>query len=694
MANIYISMADRFSPVLNGIRSSMQGFNAELVATKSNAKAYARSLNELVGEQTDLKVKIAAANKALAEAKKAFKEAGTEANHENLAEAQKKYDQLKEELNEVNEKAVLTRKSLKEMNEDIRKMTDGSFISMSSSSILSSLSSVGLFNQLGGAAAKLGSNFLTRGMTADEGSMISSMLSGIASGAAMGSLAGPIGTAIGSAVGATAGIIEGATSVANSRNDAFKAYYNDLFDELESAMGEMVTGGTTIASGRETIALSYRTLLGDTKAANDVLSDIKAFADRTPFEYDTLSNLGKTMVSYGYSPDSIIGVLSAIGGAGAAVGASGTEMQTIADVIGRASAGSLSAEQLNRLLYLGINPYSILAEQYNSGNGTFIGEAEMRSMISKKSVTGEWAAEALLDYFSVNFSASLAEFSQSFTGLSSTMEDWQAELQNYMGEGYNAKRSEGMRQQLAWYERHGEALGEAYGIIGESRAFAENYSERLKSAATAWVVSGQESMLFDAQPEIVSMLQDSRRAFSAAQESYMTGSDFDKAKAGITMQTLLEEAEGIATAFYDGSQLAKTEAEAAERLAASLNAAADAADAWVASYDTAQAKTVGRPWEDKVVDWIESIGRFGLKYATFAQPGSYAYGLERVPYNGFPAVLHEGERVLTAGEARSRSSTSITISKLADEIIVREDADIDRIAAALAAKLASAAAIM
>ena len=42
----------------------------------------------------------------------------------------------------------------------------------------------------------------------------------------------------------------------------------------------------------------------------------------------------------------------------------------------------------------------------------------------------------------------------------------------------------------------------------------------------------------------------------------------------------------------------------------------------------------------------------------------YAYGLDRVPYDGYAAVLHQGERVLTAREAREadRGGTPIQIT--------------------------------
>ena len=63
-----------------------------------------------------------------------------------------------------------------------------------------------------------------------------------------------------------------------------------------------------------------------------------------------------------------------------------------------------------------------------------------------------------------------------------------------------------------------------------------------------------------------------------------------------------------------------------------------------------------------------------------------ATGLQRVPYNNFPAVLHEGERVLTAREARNYErgvggSGGITINLFGT--VIREDADIERIGQAV-----------
>ena len=69
---------------------------------------------------------------------------------------------------------------------------------------------------------------------------------------------------------------------------------------------------------------------------------------------------------------------------------------------------------------------------------------------------------------------------------------------------------------------------------------------------------------------------------------------------------------------------------------------------------------------------------------------SYATGLERVPYNDFPALLHEGERVLTAQEARNYDQGGGGIQIVMNGATIREEADIYRVAQELLAQLRQA----
>ncbi|WMJ83408.1 phage tail protein [Oscillospiraceae bacterium LTW-04] len=98
-------------------------------------------------------------------------------------------------------------------------------------------------------------------------------------------------------------------------------------------------------------------------------------------------------------------------------------------------------------------------------------------------------------------------------------------------------------------------------------------------------------------------------------------------------------------------------------------------------------------WVSEKVSWLAdklAFWRSGKSQMSEGDDidGSHATGLSYVPYDGYIAELHEGERVLTAAQARGYGQEGgVNIEKLADTIIVREEADIDKIATALHRKI-------
>jgi len=58
-----------------------------------------------------------------------------------------------------------------------------------------------------------------------------------------------------------------------------------------------------------------------------------------------------------------------------------------------------------------------------------------------------------------------------------------------------------------------------------------------------------------------------------------------------------------------------------------------------------------------------------------AQGNGYASGLTRVPYDNYPALLHQGERVLTAQETRQadRASGGIQVTITGNTFSVRSE---------------------
>lgn len=97
----------------------------------------------------------------------------------------------------------------------------------------------------------------------------------------------------------------------------------------------------------------------------------------------------------------------------------------------------------------------------------------------------------------------------------------------------------------------------------------------------------------------------------------------------------------------------------------------------------------------KAVGWVANLVTGGGGKKGGGGGKKHAVGLHRVPYDNYPAILHEGERVLTKKEAKQMDSGflgvgGVHIGKLADTLIVREEADIDRIADAFVRKLQQA----
>lgn len=638
--SIVIKATDRYSDSVKSMANTTKAFKKDLDKMES-------TLTLLSKNKATLRLDVKQAKTALQEAEKQFAKTRSEADGLKLEMAQANYDNMTRNLKAVTRAASETEKEISKVQNKAGS-SGGAF-----SGVVGAIAQTGIANLAGSVVMDASKTLISSALGDVGGGVFSSALSMAVTGAAMGSIIPVVGTGLGAAIGGAIGAVSGGVQEFQKRDDAFKSYVQDAYEGQIDEQDSSLTTGSTLAAQRETDKISFSTLFGGEGIADTYLKNLVGMANNTPFLYDDLTGMSKTLATYGYGADSILPVLQTIGDTGAALGQSTSDMTAVATALGRMkSSNKTTLEYLNILNDRGIGAVGMLANAYGVDQGT------MYSMISKGQVEGSKAAEIILQAMTDAFAGSMERQSKTFSGLTSTVEGLTQELDNAMGEGYNQGRMAGLQAQRDWLSgESGEAVMEANKAIGAWKAELENSKEQyIRDAVDAMMGSDE--------------YQSAKAAGDAAE-----------------MGRLIMQAKVQGMNEYNASEGAQ-EALAAEKTLVE-NIRGDTSlnqDYWDAGYEKSQwftkglaAGMMGNAGEGTTAN--ASPSRM-LQGVTLPSNGSYAVGIDYVPYDNFPALLHQGERVQTAEEARSGGSgTSIQI--VMNGTVIREDADVERVASAL-----------
>lgn len=466
-ASIVIKSTDRYSDAVKSMAKTTRAFTKDVDSLEEGL--YALNKNKYT-----LKLDVKKAQQALKEAEKQFEKTGDAADGLKMELAQANYDNAVRNLNVVAKAARDTEKEISKL-ENRSGSGGGGGAANFGKSIVQALAISGISDSAKqllsqGATTLAGSAFGSEG-----GMLISNALSMATSGASAGFMvAGPVGALIGAGFGSLVGLGSGALQSYESRDSSFKSYVQEAVQGQLDEQADSLTAGSALAASRETDQISFATLFKGEDKAKQYLADLVQMANTTPFLYDDLTAMSKTLATYGYDDTSILPVLQTIGDAGAALGQSTSDMNAVATAIGRMkSSNKTTLEYLNILNDRGIGAVGMLADAYGVDQGT------VYSMISKGKIAGQDAARIILDALTESFSGSMEAQSKTFSGITSTIEGLQQELDNAMGEGYNAARMQGLEAQKDWLGgESGQDMQEAYKAIGAWKASLENAREQ------------------------------------------------------------------------------------------------------------------------------------------------------------------------------------------------------------------------
>ncbi len=665
--SVYLTAVDKMSPVLASITDKTKALDKESQELQQAFEALQKANKGLIERKTELEKKLKDVNETVKNARKNFKELGDEASSDAYKKAQENQRKLRDEIAATSKAMQENQKIYKETIRKGGMEEQGTGLGDIAKGLFAGQVGQMLSSSLGG----LGQSVLTSAIGMPEASLISDALSSTISGIAAGSVLGIPGMAVGGLIGAASGLISGGTKIFEAKDNAFKDYYGGLYQDVSGRSGEMVEGGSTLASGRQTDRISFKTLFGDEDTANEYLDSLVDMSNRTPFLYNDLTAMSKTLATYGYSAhkgdeDYILDALQTIGDAGAALGMGTADMTAVAQALGRMkSSGKAALEYLNILNDRGIGAVGMLAEARGVSQG------DMYEMISDGGISGTEAVEIITDALREAYSGSMLEQSLTFAGITSTLEGLTQELENAGGEAYNTLREFGKSAMVDAYGGElGDAIKEINTVMGENQARRENLQDQYMREVLDAVLRGRRGELwstFDEDQQNTLSEMSTQYAELKARYDASNGTD---AEAGAKLESLYEEAQALGQAYFDNSEYVKMLNETEQdEIEAIREATAGLEEATQATYKLQQELSKGLAVQIPSALGYSSRGEYAARNQggnTLSgsriterrdlQGNRHAFGLERVPYDEYPALLHEGERVLTASEARAQDA--------------------------------------
>ena len=630
-ASIAMSVKDNLSSAIVGMKNSMTNF-------RSDVKSLQGELDRLNATRVNMRVDLSSAKREAQQAQKAFEELGDSATEAERQAAEADWKKAEENLENIRQQYDLVSRQVRQTTRDMEAasgaLSKADNRAGSAGGVLSALGQAGLISMAGDAAGQWADALVGSAFGSNAGTMFSSGLSGAVQGAALGSLLGPIGTAAGAVIGGGIGLITGGSQIYQERDEAFKAYVQEATQGQLEDLSTSITSGSATAAQRKLDLIAFDQLLGGKGAK--YLDDLREMAANTPMEYEDLTAMSRALATgFGKDQQRMLDLMEGIGNAGSAVGVDASGMTYMAQVMSRMqSSGKVGLEDLNAFQDRGIDVIGMLSDALGKSQG------DIYDMISKGSISGTKAVDIIQQGLE-QYAGAMDKMSQTFSGLESTLADAQTEMDNAYGEGYNETRKKGLQEEIDY-------------LSGESGALIQE-ANRAMGAWQAELENSKEQYIRDAMDAVINSDE-----YKAAMSE---GTDEGYAEAG----RMLMEAKVRGMNEYNASEGAQLMLQLETEMAATIRDDTASNDAyWDAGYRKGQEYSKG--WAAaRTSQWIEDVpdentvaGRVRAR-----NHYRYAYGLDRVPYDDFPALLHEGERVLTAQQAReadSKPGRSISIT--------------------------------
>lgn len=195
----------------------------------------------------------------------------------------------------------------------------------------------------------------------------------------------------------------------------FKTFVGGL--ALGAGFTMLAKTGIEAAMTMEGLTAQFTVMTGSAEKAKNVIGEIAAFAEKTPFDKLGLSNAAKTLMAFGLEADSVVPTLKMLGDV---AGSDQNRLNSLALVFGQIkSAGRLMGQDLLQLVGQGFNPLTEISKQ------TGMSVADLKKAMEKGAISADMVTLAFKSATSAGglFYGNLEAQSQTLQGRISTLKD-------------------------------------------------------------------------------------------------------------------------------------------------------------------------------------------------------------------------------------------------------------------------------
>ena len=222
----------------------------------------------------------------------------------------------------------------------------------------------------------------------------------------------------------------------------FKTFVGGL--ALGAGFTMLAKTGIEAAMTMEGLNAQFTVMTGSAEKAKNVIGEIAAFAEKTPFDKLGLSNAAKTLMAFGLEADRVVPTLKMLGDV---AGADQNRLNSLALVFGQIqSTGKLMGQDLLQLINQGFNPLTVLSQK--SG----ISMSKLKDAMSQGGISADMVTLAFKAATSEGglFFGNLEAQSQTLQGRISTLKDnFVTALQN-MAEAFLPMMKAGVDMMIAF----------------------------------------------------------------------------------------------------------------------------------------------------------------------------------------------------------------------------------------------------